>query len=242
MMNLHTRPHAFDSHVIVAWATGLQKNGFLKMDIGSAVEDRSVLAELRAIEYLMLERKIFNVDPVSGKSFALHVSTGAIKKLALKKSKKTHLYDAATFLSTRLEGINVHVTKNDSLIPELDETAADRAEVVPASRGRLSSSVFESPILGTVEVTAHALRRFVQHHTSGSMNTPWRSLVGRLSHPGLRQYPLPDRHQRHKLRKYGTIEGVEVWAHPTSSLAFLFINHGAFRRLLTVFKRQPIGS
>ncbi len=241
MMSLHTRPFAVDSHVIVSWATGRCTNGFLRLDVDDLVEDRLIRAELHAIEYLMFQKRVFNVDPASGKSFAFYVSSGAIKKLALQRSKKTHLFDAAAFFTTRLEGAQIHVVKSDSLAPEWDISACDRVEPVTLAGGRYSSTTFESPVLGTVEVSAHALRRFVQRLSSGTPNAPWPSLVRRLNHPGLRQHPLPERHKRHKLRKYGSVDGVEIWAHPMSSMAFLFINDGSRRRLLTVFKRDRQG-
>lgn len=241
MMSLYTRPFAVDSHVIVAWATGKYTNGFLRLDVNENVEDRLIRAELHAIEYLMFRKRVFNVDPANGKSFTFYVSTGAIKKLALQRSQKTHLFDAAAFFTTRLVGAQIHVVKSNSLAPEWGTAACDRTEPVTSAGGWYSSTTFESPVLGTVEVSAHALRRFVQRLSSGTPTAPWRSLMRRLSHPGLRQYPLPERHQRHKMRKYGTVEGLEIWAHPTSSMAFLFINEGTRRRLLTVFKRDLQG-
>ncbi|RIJ70037.1 hypothetical protein D1505_25800 [Escherichia coli] len=69
---------------------------------------------------------------------------------------------------------------------------------------------------------------------------PWASLVGRLQHPELQVQPFDEKVARHKARKYGRVDNVEVWGHRDSKFKYLMVinDDNKKRVLVTVFERN----
>ncbi|MDW3082292.1 hypothetical protein R8N45_27645, partial [Vibrio sp. 1403] len=96
----------------------------------------------------------------------------------------------------------------------------------------------ETPAMGTVYVTAHAVEQYKERLSTGDPKKPWASLVNRLKHPELRIRNLPANVLAHKAKKYGTADNVEAWGHPTSKFTYLIVNDNGRRTLVTVFERE----
>lgn len=222
----------------VQWAVGRKRGGIVKVHLPSERLDPELIAELCAMRFLLLDKRVFNVTPSSGRGYCLQVSSGAIRKLALKKSTKSHAFSYASFLMSRMLGAKIQVVaKNEPFMfdgdPVFDEETIHPDPQIYAS----ANEAIETPTMGKLYITAHAVQRYVERNISGDSKNPWLTLVKRVQHPELRQIPIPDKHLIHKRRKYGQDNQVEVWAHPTSTLSYVIINEGENRVLVTVFRR-----
>ncbi|ECE5538994.1 hypothetical protein DI235_23790, partial [Salmonella enterica] len=88
--------------------------------------------------------------------------------------------------------------------------------------------------------TQHAIDQYQARITSGDPKKPWASLVGRLQHPELQVQPFDEKVARHKARKYGRVDNVEVWGHRDSKFKYLMVinDDNQKRVLVTVFERN----
>ncbi|MFV8382847.1 hypothetical protein ACNO5E_01970 [Vibrio parahaemolyticus] len=225
-----------DQATRVFWRVGTKRNGILDVAIDFDNEDADLIAELSAIQYLLFEEKVMGREPGSGTGYKLVVSKGAIKKLARGKSSKKHALKFAAFLQNRMAGVQIDVSQSREYMADLDETTpvelnAERKEYAN------THDAIETPAMGTVFVTAHAVEQYKSRLSTGDPKKPWVSLVNRLKHPELKLRTLPDNVLRHKAKKYGTPDNVEAWGHPTSKFTYLFVNNHGKRTLVTVFER-----
>ncbi|MDF5517987.1 hypothetical protein P3700_26520 [Vibrio parahaemolyticus] len=115
----------------------------------------------------------------------------------------------------------------------------EATELLLAERKQYAGTfdAIETPAMGTVLVTAHAVSRYSERITSGKPKAPWLSLVKRIQNPELRIYPLAERERRRKAQKYGTADNIEEWGHPISELYFLVLNDQGIRTLVTTYER-----
>src|SRR5690606_24926214 len=96
-----------EDEVLVHWKTGTLRGGVISVETDRSYSDPLLIAELCVIRHLLLRQQVFNRLPMSGKGMALHVSSGAIRKLKLGTSKKREAYPFARFLSPRFDEITI---------------------------------------------------------------------------------------------------------------------------------------
>ena len=220
----------------VFWRVGTKRNGILYVAIDFDNEDADLIAELCAIKHLLFEQKVMSREPVCGTGYQLVVSKDAIKQLAQGKSSKKHALKFAAFLQNRMAGVQIDVSQSHEYMANLDETTPVELN---AERKKYASTydAIDTPTMGTVFVTAHAVKQYKRRLSTGDPKKPWVSLVNRLKHPELKLRTIPDNVLRHKAKKYGTSDNVEAWGHPTSKFTYLFLNNHGERTLVTVFER-----
>lgn len=221
----------------VYWRVGTQRRGILDVQLDFEHDDIELLAELAALRYLLFERQVFNRAPGSGLGYRLVVSKGAIRKLALGRSSKRHAQKYAAFLTSRMKGVTIEVSQSMEHMPDVSEEAP---ELLHADRKEYAAThdAIDTPAMGTVYLTAHAVEQYTKRISTGDPKRPWASLVGRLQHPDLQLLPLPERVLRHKARRYGTADNVEAWGHQDSKFTYLVINNNGQRTVVTVFERR----
>lgn len=220
----------------VFWRVGTQRKDILNVTLDFENDDSALLCELCAIRHLLIESPVFGRVPGTGKGYKLVVSKGAIKKLARGRSDKKYAQKFAAFLQSRLAGVLIEVSTKTEFMADTEKEATEQ---LLAERKRYAGTfdAIETPAMGTVLVTDHAVSRYSQRITSGKPKAPWLSLVKRIQNPELRIYPLAERERRRKAKKYGTADNVEEWGHPSSEFHFLILNDQGTRTLVTAYKR-----
>ncbi|MCG7952654.1 MAG: hypothetical protein N0E56_15760 [Candidatus Thiodiazotropha endolucinida] len=239
MMKLTTRSvGVVEDEYAVIWRSGTKRKGILYID-GIEGDDPLVAAELVAIRHLLFTKKIFNRDIISGTGIEIQCSSPLIKKLYRGKSTKKHLQNLSHFMQTSLQGVTLSTTEeNDEFLPAVGDDVL--VEYISAG-DKPQYDVVKTQALGDLRLTKHAIEQYEERHHSGEAKNPLISLVGRLKHPDLKRQSLPDKAARHKLRKYGTIENLEIWGHDTSQMHYVVVRdpNSGIGTLVTIFKRHP---
>lgn len=221
----------------VFWRTGVNQCGILDVELDFTSPDSELIAELIAIQYLLFEKQVHSRYPSAGDGYKLVVSKGAIKKLAKGRSSKKDVVKFATFLSTCMQGAAIEVSQSMEFMPELSEgvETLQAGYKHPLKR----PDEIDTPAIGTLQVTRHAVEQYQERISTGEPKKPWASLVKRLGNPELRVMPMDPRVARHKARKYGPDDKVEIWGHPTSKFKYVVVTDRRTdkRVLVTVFER-----
>ncbi|AKJ36928.1 hypothetical protein U876_24155 [Aeromonas hydrophila NJ-35] len=224
---------------LVFWRVGTKRKGILDVHTDFEHEESDLIAELIAIRYLALDKQVFCREPGGGTGYKLVVSKGAIKKLALGKSSKAFATRFASFLTGRMQGAMIEVAQS---MDYMDEPSEGNVEILDVDKQAFTQTYDEidTPAIGPVLVTQHALNQYQARITSGDPKKPWASLVGRLQHPELQLQPFDDKVARHKAVKYGRVDNVEVWGHRDSKFKYLMVinDDNNKRVLVTVFERK----
>ncbi|MBS9424215.1 hypothetical protein [Photorhabdus caribbeanensis] len=231
-----------NNSALVYWRVGTKRKGILDVRIDFEHDEADLLAELIAIRYLMFNKQVFSREPISGSGYKLEVSKGAIRKLMQGKSSKKFATKFSTFLTKgRMKGIVIEVSQDMALMPALDECDVEllNAEQQIYTQAQAYYEI-DTPAIGKVLVTAHAVNQYQARITSGDPKKPWASLISRLQHPELQIQPFDERTVRHKVRKYGRTDNIEVWGHRDSKFKYLMIidDDSKKRVLVTVFERN----
>ena len=227
------------SAAFVFWRTGLEKFGVLHVSFDVENDEIDIAAELIAIHHLLFEKKIFNRIPSSGSPYALTVSRGAIKKLALDKSEKLFPKRYAKFLSGNgvMKGASIRVqpAENFNVVDFQD------IETIKIEHERFHFvDEIETPNFGSVVITSHAIERFAQRTENPDVKNPRVSLIKCLCNPSLKRLDMGEAVLKHKKMKYGADNMSEVWGHESAVVKFLVIKDKITGKnvLATVFSRS----
>lgn len=220
----------------VYWHLGAEKNGVLEVLLPYTSNDSDIIGELVAINYLATEKHIFGNEVLHGSGINLNVSKGAIKKILAGKSAKKEVVKYASFIPFMMYGVTVQTHKKRGEAIGVDESCFEKIDV-DVEKYTNTKLMIDTPAIGPVEITAHALNRYIERikDESGELKHPLRSLVNRLSNPDNYQVDLPEKVRLHKLKKYGDDGSFTVWKHPTSTLNYGLIQKGDKHTLVTVF-------
>ncbi len=239
MMKLTTKPLGeTDGNQVVAWRVGTKRRGLLHIaDIED--QDTAATAEIVAIRHLLFTDKVFMRDIHSGEGLALEVSTPVVKKVARGKTSKSHLANLARFFSTNLQGVTLGTTNvNDEHLPSIGDEVS--CVYISASESP-QYDVFDTPAMGKLRLTQHVLDQYIERLHSGDAKKPLVSMMNRLRHDGIKRLPLPDKVLLHKVKKYGTVENLEVWGHDTSQMHFTVVRDPSTQvgTVVTIYRRHP---
>lgn len=213
-------------NVSVAWFSGLSKNGVIDVRV-SQIEHRIAVAELTVARYLLWDCKIFGHRPGSGKGVELGLPHKTLHSLSLNSC--VELKRASKYLNTWLDGVQLNPE-------EIVGVAASTDQIPMIQPYRLPQPVFDSPVLGSVAISLHAIQRYQERFRHGYTKSPWLSLQRQLCNPELRQARLSDRTRFQKLLKYGD-DGSQIWHHPTGDLYFLLVPQETHWLVVTVFSQ-----
>lgn len=225
-----------DSQAYVYWRVGTKRGGVLNVTLGFEHSDSALIAELYAIQHLLFVLKVLGREPGSGNGYRLTVSKGAIKKLALGRSDKKCAYKYSAFLRNRMAGVTIEVSQSQDFLPVLNDSLI---EVLTVGSTDIASELqtINTPAMGKVRITKHAVEQYVSRLSSGKPKNPWLSLVKRLQHPKLCSSLLTEKVRQHKVRKYGIVDNIEEWRHPDDEFRFLVLKNGDTRTLVTSYPR-----
>lgn len=235
-----------EQSVLVYWRVGTRRRGVIDVRMGFSTEDQEIIAELIAIRHLIMSKRVFCCTPTTGRGFKISVSKGAIRKIVQGRSSKVFAARFASLLTGRMEGVIVEVAHSMEFMPsEQDADYADFLEVLNAAAKDYASphEVIETPNIGMLSVTRHAVRRYTERLSSKgegeTLSRPWASLISRLRNPELELVPLRDSVMRHKMRRYGANNEVQIWSHPTDKMRYtVVVRSDGVKVLVTVFERD----
>ncbi|RRW39147.1 hypothetical protein EGJ52_24970 [Pseudomonas luteola] len=239
MMLLSTRTVlAEDGSYLVYWWTGLKKKGVLSVQFKDYIKDVKLAVELVAIRHLLYFKQVFNRYPITGAGIYLSVTDESMVEILGNGLPPKHLYPYAALLG-RLYGSKTQVPNERDLPFNRDDPDFGEVEYVyPTEEYRQCKVMLETPALGRISLTQHAVDAYLERVSSGKPRCPWSSLARRLSHPELRLVPMPERIRRHKLFKFGSVDEVETWGHETSKFLYLLIRDGEQKTVVTCFERR----
>lgn len=228
MMKLKVQASKTGSDAVkVVWFTGLNNNGMITIKMPEQ-ENRISIAELTAARFLLLEKRVFGRAPSYGKGLVLEVSDQTFNDLCYSKQSR-ELKCASQFLTTQLQGL--YLSGGVEIYGDLNDKNHDEIGCYDSPY-----PTFNTPKLGTVAISQHALHRFQERHNHGDIKAPWRSLRNQLSHPSLKKHHLSKKTRFQKLLRYGEDDS-QVWSNPTGNLYFQLIKSGEHLLLVTVFSK-----
>lgn len=251
MMILSTIPVAVKNtnNVRVYWSTGMRKHGVVTVDVKQQ-KDREIIAELAAIRYLVFDKKVFDRRPVGGSGYQLRVYSGAVKKLAQRRSEKPHLVAHALFLSRSFSGVNITVMKQkvtDPLFGTVDTWIYDCISL-PGSSGQAVQEHWSTAI-GPLCITQHAIEQFEKRlnlQNRDPLANPVASLLRALNVGPERfvRVRLPAKARLQKALKYDQKARVEHWKDIRSGLHLSVAreNPADPGTLLTCFYRSAVAA
>lgn len=213
-------------NVSVAWFSGLSKNGVIDVRV-SQIEHRIAVAELTVARYLLWGCQVFGHRPGSGKGVELGLPHKTLHSLSLNSC--VELQRASQYLKTWLNGVQLNPE-------EIVGVAASTDQIPVIQPYRLPQPVFDSPVLGPVAISRHAIQRYQERFRHGYTKSPWLSLQRQLCNPELRQARLSARTRFQKLLKHGD-DGSQVWHHPTGDLYFLLVPQETHWLVVTIFSQ-----
>lgn len=234
-----------DSTALVYWRVGINRKGVVNVRLDANSTDVELIAELAAIRHLLMDCRVFDREPTSGTGIRLCVSKGAIKKLTKGTSAKGCASRFTALLTGRLLGVDIQVSHSlKHMIQEFDDGYQESISelYVKTTEHVAPHEIIDTPAMGQVAITQHALERYIERLKSVGANEiikrPWASLAKRLGNPCLRPQRLNAKVLAHKYRKYGNESTVEIWKYPTDALHFtIVVSPDNKRTLVTVFER-----
>jgi hypothetical protein len=232
---LHTHITTITQHAYrVFWRVG-GRIGVIEITLEPDLElsDQATAAELAAIQHLLSDKEIMGANR-TGKGVILNVSRGAIRKLKIGSSSKADLTPYAVFLNTRYHEAVIEVGKKAPWVP----TAIEGLEHVHLNVSGPRYETINTPCMGRVVVTKHAIEQYEDRFCEGDLSRTWVSLTKRLQNPELAPIVLPPRVLKHKLMSYGD-KAATIWRHPDGTLHFAVVDDPSGTRVLvTVFYRS----
>ena len=160
-------PKVFDTY----WRTGLVQKGRVRTTVFVTDDCAKVAAELSALQYLLESKNACGHDK-TGSGLRLFISQDEIMALLNQTSHMHYLSEYAAFLKTRFYGAEVAVSTADiSWADEMCDRQVDDISVYSPSVTRI-----EVAGIGPVELTAHAVFRYVQRFGRPA-GKAWRDLV-----------------------------------------------------------------
>ena len=225
-----------DSYIPVHWCLDEQdRQGIVYVDVAASYgEDRPVIAELCALNYLMS-----GLRPIYGSSIApptskTTVSSGAIKKLFRKDTQKETLIPFGRSLFFSFADVGLHVSKNTKwtdVLPVVEEM-----RIVAAHSHWESANVF--CLDREVALTRHAIERFQERICSKGLRPTLVSLRRLLASPDTRPISISEYRERAALARYG--KAATILMHQASKTVFVVTPEGDDLVLVSVYLDEII--
>lgn len=199
-----------------------------------AGEDRNIIAELHALQYLLEDEEVIGFNAVGNANIKLVVSSGAIKKLTRKASDKAHLIEHAKFLTTRFYGCKIEVEKSEKWIG----CAPERAERVALDASTPHEETIVVNGLGAVSVTSHVVERFAERltevrKTNFTLGEAWRVLRDIAVESQVAEVDRTSEKMRIRYAIKGSQEG-RYFVHPVRKWVFVCTKYPQQKRLALV--------
>lgn len=217
----------------VFWTNNpLRPGGVIDITVLDQVDDKIVIAELRAIQYLLEERCALGDHVIGNSNTRLTVSLGAIRKLKQGRSDKTHLTRYAEFLCTRFAGCHLEVDKDDRIF----RNAPSEHAVLTVSAPVLETIHIHG--YGDVAVTRHVLERLADRLPADRAKGPadvWKHLQRMASDPSVHEVSWHSgAFTRLTYQKHGRDEG-RYFLNPRTNMILVIADNLRGRNLVTAY-------
>jgi len=232
-LKVFTRPTERPDTFQVFWTNNpLRPGGVIDITVPDQVDDKIVIAELRAIQYLLEERQVLGDHVIGNANTRLTVSLGAIRKLKHGRSDKAHLARYAEFLCTRFAGCRLEVDKDDRIF---SGTPSEHTKLI------ISAPVLETiPIhgFGEVAVTRHVLERLAERLPEDRAKDPakvWKLLQRMAYDRSVREvFRHCGKFTRLDYQKPGRSEGL-YFLNPKMNMILVITDNEHGRNLVTTY-------
>lgn len=155
VLKVHTYPTEQPDVFMVRWTNSMvNPGGTIRVTVPHQIDDRHIVAELSAIQYLLEDREVLGENLAGKPTTQIIVSQGAIKKLMHGRSGKEHLATYANFLRTRFAGSRIEVDKDDRIFVG---QAQNQVEDLVIGTPRPETITVNG--IGEVQVTRHVLEK-----------------------------------------------------------------------------------
>ncbi len=144
-------PHVFDT----CWMTGLVQKGRIRVTV-PRLDDARTAAELAATQYLLTVKNVCGHNK-AGAGLVIRTSCSTIMELANGTSSKSYLAPYANFLRTRFLGATIE--HHEAPFMWADEHCERQVDFIEVEKP--SMTVIEIAEIGPVELTAHAVEKYV---------------------------------------------------------------------------------
>lgn len=220
-------------------------------------QDRALLAELRALYYLLEDRKIHGQNRL-GNGIRIEVSAGAVRKALLKgslkstgvgKTQKPHVAAAVDFLATKYFEAEIEVGRWREV-----ECRSNEQAIVEQGRAFLRPLISCALLNMNVVVTRHAMARYVaridqklDRHTEDDLSgvadsrwsAAWRWLEKILSNQNLQVAKLRPEARQRLAKRYGA--GTQYLCFPDAQVVLIFQRDRNACVLATVMSSETAG-
>ena len=177
ILRLITKPTEDPCLFDIYWTNTVQSpRGIVKVRVPANMEDKGIVAELYALQYLLEVAEVIGADLAGNPNSKLIVSYGAVKKLAGMRADKLHLVEFARFLTTRFKGCPVEVDKNEKWFQGFD---------LAVTHELYANKPIEETVLvhliGDVHLTYHIVERLAERLSENKevavpLGVAWRML------------------------------------------------------------------
>ena len=233
-LKVYSRPTDCPNTFQVFWTNNpLRPGGVIDITVLDQVDDKIVIAELRAIQYLLEDRCALGDHVIGNSNTRLTVSLGAIRKLKHGRSDKAHLVRYAEFLCTRFVGCQIEVDKDDRIF-----------RGTPSEHAVLSVS---APVLetihvhgfGEVAVTRHVLERLADRLPADRATGPadvWKHLQRMASDRSVHEVSRRSgTFTKLAYQKHGQGEG-RYFLNPKTNMILVVADNARGRNLVTAYQ------
>ena len=216
--------------------------GVLHINLPNGIEDGPVIAELSALRYLILEKKMLGHDSAP-KGSLIVVSLGAIKKLLRQDTAKSHIVPYGRFLYLALDGCEMDVKKDRTLSTLPARVILQDDEPIEAPEITLDAVRSSWPVIpfvavdnAMVEITRHALERYQERFDTPYVRTAMNGLKKIMTSPIVRELDKGEVSRRNALRKHQK-SGRHFLYGPSQTILVLIQEDGAWV-LATVYRDE----
>lgn len=219
-------------YFIVYWTnTKMSSRTPLRVFVPLELEDRGIIAELYAIQYLLEVKEVLGNNVVGHSYIKLIVSYGAIRKLDKKDSAKKWLVEYAKFLTTRFKGCLIEVDKDERWIG-----AEGPAETLDATIPMVEQVHVHG--FGDVEVSSHIVERFAERMDIAPerQGDAWRLLRKVACDDRVREIQKNRLATKQKYAKLGREEGRYFYLPSKELMMVIAKNLQQRNELVTVYK------
>lgn len=242
MMHLSTKFVSEQNEKFVFhWSTGSHKCGVLHVEINKPTTSPRFAAELRAIEYLIFEKNIFQREIIlSGKGFHFHVSQSPVLDLCRKKKTKDSLMTRLLQVhGSRLFGCLLSLIDDNQ--QSFLENVTDSTPIENIGLARIDFSCIETPVMGKVRISQHSIEQYKSRLKTGSPVDPLRSITKRLLHPNIQRQEIPKYLHFRKKLTHGVTRTDEHWGHQNDDVHFVVVREPdtGIGNLVTTYVRLP---
>ncbi len=229
---------------LVSFSTGTKLRGVIEVR-NDFRKCSKTFAEMRALQYLVQEKRVFNRDSVDGRGFQFNISKELMDKLSDIASNPEFKVFKYFLRMTSSAVVKCPEVQTESLPLAYNPEDESQAFLSITNEYKRIPVVARS-VHGDIEITVHALNQFIEryNYTTNGVAAKVDTLVQlkkRLESKSLKIEVLPDEVLQSKNLRHLTTESLIVFGNPTSQMHYVTIKSedSRSRILVTVYRRHP---